>query len=298
MDLVRRSCFARRERRNIDMQNVLGLDHVIVLVRDLDDAERRLARLGFRPTPRGVHSPAMGTANATVMFGDDTYFETLAILKPTPANEATRAALARREGPYGIALKTDDARAAAAEFEAAGIAAGDALDFARPVDLPGGPREALFTVARTRAGSTPGAWLFVCQHHTPEMVWRQDYLEHPNGALGLAEVVGVAEDLDRVATAYRAMFGDRVQRTADRVDIQAGASTISFLSPGALRARFGDLAESGGQPRLVALRVKVHDMDALRAVLAAGGLHARELPSGTVAVPAEEGCGTLFEFGV
>ena len=50
------------------MQHVLGLDHVIILVRDLDDADARMARLGFRPTPRGHHSAHMGTANSTVML--------------------------------------------------------------------------------------------------------------------------------------------------------------------------------------------------------------------------------------
>ena len=68
------------------MRHVLGLDHVVILVRDLDDADARMARLGFRPTPRGHHSAHMGTANATVMLPDRTYFETLTVLQETPAN--------------------------------------------------------------------------------------------------------------------------------------------------------------------------------------------------------------------
>lgn len=82
------------------MQNVQGLDHVIILVRDLDDAERRMTRLGFHLTPRGTHSPEMGTANATIMLRNGTYFETLAVLGSTPANEPLRNALAEREGAH------------------------------------------------------------------------------------------------------------------------------------------------------------------------------------------------------
>ncbi len=177
------------------MQHVLGLDHVIILVRDLDDAEARMTRLGFRPTPRGYHSAHMGTANATVMLRNGTYFETLTVVQPTPANADTRAVLALREGPAGLALKTDDAEGAAVEFMAAGIAAGDALDFARPVELPDGTRDARFTVARVRSDASPGTSLFVCQQHTPDVVWREDFLEQPNGATGLAELIGVADDL-------------------------------------------------------------------------------------------------------
>ncbi|MGH6900445.1 MAG: VOC family protein, partial [Geminicoccaceae bacterium] len=106
------------------MQHVLGLDHVVILVRDLADAEARLARLGFRPTPRGVHSAHMGTANATVVFGDGTYLEALGVLQPTANNLAVRTVLAEREGPYGLAFKTEDAGAAAAERAAAGIGPG------------------------------------------------------------------------------------------------------------------------------------------------------------------------------
>ena len=181
------------------MQHVLGLDHVVILVRDLAEAEARLGRLGFRPTPRGVHSAPMGTANTTAVFADGTYLEALGVLRPTENNVAIRAVLAEREGPYGLAFKTEDADAAAAEFAAAGIGPGTALEFARPVDLPSGPREAAFRVARTDPTHTPGAWLFVCQHRTPEATWRADYLEQPNGACGVAEVIGLAPDPDDVA---------------------------------------------------------------------------------------------------
>jgi hypothetical protein len=126
------------------MQHVLGLDHVVILVRDPADAEARLSRLGFRPTPRGLHSAHMGTANTTEVFADDTYLEALGVLQATDNNRAVRRVLAEREGPYGLAFKTGNATAAAAGFAAAGIGPGAALEFARPVELPSGPREAGF----------------------------------------------------------------------------------------------------------------------------------------------------------
>jgi catechol 2,3-dioxygenase-like lactoylglutathione lyase family enzyme len=282
------------------MQHVLGLDHVIILVRDLDDADARMAKLGFRPTPRGYHSAHMGTANATVMLRNGTYFETLTVTHDTPANEATRAVLAEREGPFGLAFKTDDAQGAAAEFAAAGIAEGAALDFVRPVELTGGARDARFTVARTRADATPGVMLFVCQHHTPDLVWREDYLHQPNDALGLAEVIGVADDLGPIEEAYRTIFGDRVRRSDDRVAISAGNALITFLSPDAFARRFGALGEavSSPRPRLAGLRVQVRTFDAIEHVLLQSGVPWSRGYDQSMLVAPDAGCGTLFEFAL
>jgi hypothetical protein len=279
------------------MQHVLGLDHVIILVRDLDDADAGLARLGFRPTPRGVHSAHMGTANATVMLENGTYLEILTVLEATPANADSRAVLAEREGPFGLALKTDDAHGAAEAFEAAGIAAGGALAFVRPVALPNGTQDACFTVARIRSEATPGASLFVCQHHTPEIVWRDDYLEQPNGAAGLVEVIGIADDLLAIEDAYGAIFGERVQRAADRVTIAAGDAPITFLAPGAFARRFGAAGEpvSSPRPRLAGLRVQVRDLDKAKAILQRNGVPWTEAAGGAVLVAPDQGCGTLFE---
>jgi len=280
------------------MQHVLGLDHVIILVRDLDDADARMAKLGFRPTPRGYHSAHMGTANATVMLADGTYFEMLTVTQPTEANAATRAVLAEREGPFGLAFKTDDAPAAAAEFAVAGIAEGEALEFVRPVELAGGICEASFTIARARADATPGTMLFVCQHHTPDLVWREDYLHQPNDALGLLEVIGVADDLAAVADAYGVIFGDRVERGDDRVAIAAGDATLTFLSPAAFAERFGALGEklSDPKPRLAGLRVQVRTFDPIERLLLQAGVPWARGYDGSMLVGPDAACGTLIEF--
>jgi catechol 2,3-dioxygenase-like lactoylglutathione lyase family enzyme len=279
------------------MQHVLGLDHVVILVRDLDDADARMARLGFRPTPRGVHSAHIGTANATVMLENGTYLETLTVLKPTPENADRRAVLAEREGLFGLALKTDDAHGAADAFEAAQIGAGGALAFVRPVAFPSATQDACFTVARIRAEATPGASLFVCQHHTPEIVWREDYLEQPNGATGLTEVVGIADDLVAIEDAYGAIFDERVRPAADRVTIAAGDAQITFLSPGAFVERFGAVGEplSSPKPRLAGLRVRVRDLDKAKATLQRNSVRWTERSVRSLLVAPEDACGTLLE---
>ena len=280
------------------MQHVLGLDHVVVLARDLADAEARLRRLGFRPTPRGVHSAHMGTANTTVVFEDGTYLEALGVVQPTEHNAAVRAVLAEREGPYGLAFKTDDADAAAADFAQAGIGPGAALAFARPVELPSGTREAAFRVARTDPAHTPGAWLFVCQHRTPEATWRADYLEQPNGACGVAEVVGLAPDADAVASAYRRIFGDRLRQDQGAVRIDAGTARITFLPPAAFARRFAPFGAGidAGSPRLAALCLRTGSLEQTRAVLHEHDVRHVVTAEHTVLVDPDEAVGTILEF--
>ncbi|MCS6876721.1 MAG: VOC family protein [Geminicoccaceae bacterium] len=274
------------------------LDHAVFLVRDLDEAERAAVRLGFRPTPRGEHSPAMGTANATIVFPDRrTYVELLGIVRPTSANSVQRARLERGGGLFGLAFKGRDARADAEELARLGVADGAAIDFSRPVALESGSREARFTVARARPEATPGAWCFVCQHHTPELVWREDFLEHPNGALALIEIVGVASDPGAIEPAWRRLFGERVQKAEGGFRVRSATAPITFLSPEALAERLGELAQrvAGDEPRLVAASLALREATAAEAWWSHQGVRVNRGPHGYLVAPSE-GFGAVVEF--
>src|SRR5206468_11277690 len=74
---------------------VTGIDHAMVLVRDLDRAAASWRRLGFTLTERGRHT-RLGTHNHCMMLGRD-YLEILGIVEPTPDNAPRAAMLADRE---------------------------------------------------------------------------------------------------------------------------------------------------------------------------------------------------------
>src|SRR5688572_15053512 len=132
-----------------------GIDHVVILVRDLDRARDAYARMGFSLTPRGYHT--LGSQNHCIMFGRD-YIELLAVPKPHPAMQYFSEFLQRGEGLGAIALASGDAAAARAELGASGIDAEAPLDFSRPVE--GG--DAKFRIVQLAAGATPGCRSFVC----------------------------------------------------------------------------------------------------------------------------------------
>src|SRR6478736_5011664 len=104
-------CCTRR--RPMSLKHILGTDHVVITVRDLDAAAAQWKRLGFTVSPRGLHSPQMGTANHTIMFGED-YLELLGVVAETEQNKPTRDLLKVREGIERTAFTTDDAAAGAA----------------------------------------------------------------------------------------------------------------------------------------------------------------------------------------
>lgn len=57
------------------------LDHLVILVHDLDTATEDYERLGFRVTPGGEHADGL-TRNALVPFRDGTYLELVAFVDP------------------------------------------------------------------------------------------------------------------------------------------------------------------------------------------------------------------------
>lgn len=57
------------------------LDHLVILVQDLDGATEDYERLGFRVTPGGEHADGL-TRNALVPFQDGTYLELVAFVDP------------------------------------------------------------------------------------------------------------------------------------------------------------------------------------------------------------------------
>ncbi|MBD0272521.1 MAG: VOC family protein, partial [Acetobacteraceae bacterium] len=84
-----------------------GLDHVVIAVRDLQAAADAWGQLGFTVSPRGLHSPHMGSGNHTIMFSED-YIELLGVVTPQPHNEPMRRFLEEREGLERCAFTTRD----------------------------------------------------------------------------------------------------------------------------------------------------------------------------------------------
>lgn len=274
-----------------------GVDHVVIAVRGLDDSYRQFTRLGFALTPRGTHTQ-LETANHTIMFADMTYFEVLGVTRAGVKNAYYADFVRHREGIAGVALKAADARRVHDQLKDAPFHASEAIDFARPVDMPDGHREARFTVTQFDPAATPGARFFVCQHYTPELVWRRDMLTHANGALGLKSVTIVALDPMATAQRYETLFMTKAMRHADRVEVPTPTCVLTLLTPAAAAQRFpNDPILRLAPPYCAGIGFKVVDPGGTDLALRTRGVATRSLRDGTVVVGSTEACGTILTFG-
>lgn len=269
-------------------RNITGIDHVVVLVRDLERAADAYARMGFRLTPRGYHT--LGSQNHCLMFSGD-YIELLAVPKPHPAMQYFTEFLAAGEGLGAIALATEDAAAAHAELAAAGVGADSPLDFSRPVDNLG---DAKFRIVQLPPDLTPGCRMFLCQHFTRALVWRRGYSAH---ALGVTQIAGIAV-LAPEARGYECVFGASAQPIAEGVRIDTGSAPIAVCEEERLRERLGGVRlPARERPVIGALFLRVADRKRAARTLRKGGFDPVELKDGSLALGADQAHGVALVFG-
>ena len=231
-----------------------GLDHVGVAVRDLDAAAAEWAALGFavQPlalhmadgtptgTPTGTHGQSVptgtsgqsvptgnhgqsvptGTGNRNIMLRAG-YIELLATIDPARPSATIARFLAHHQGIHVLTLAIDDECAALARLGRAGFAAAIARS-SRPADpkLPEGPQAAFVRIALAEADPR----LQLLRHVTPELVWQEGFLSHPNRACALREVI--------VAADPPAPFAARLARAAGLPVVPDPAGGLVLKLPG------------------------------------------------------------------
>ncbi|MEK7364696.1 MAG: VOC family protein, partial [candidate division NC10 bacterium] len=107
---------------------LLGIDHLVVAVPDLDTAIRGYTELGFTVVPGGRHP--VGTHNALISFADGSYLELIAFYEPSP-DHRWWAPLQKGGGLVDFCMQTDDLRGDTAVFRQAGVAIDDPKPLSR-----------------------------------------------------------------------------------------------------------------------------------------------------------------------
>ena len=263
-----------------------ALDHLILAVRDLEDAARRYAALfGRRPSWRGEH-PGQGTANVLFRL-ENTYLELLAPWGVGPLGEELERFLAERgDGPLGIALATDDAESARAVLAERG------LDPA-PVE-PGMGRDSdsgLFRrwrLLRMPTERTRGVLLLGVEAVTgPELLPPAPAACDPAAAVaGLDHAVVRTRDADAAIALYRDGLGLRLALDRSFPDwgmrlvfFRVGGATLEIAQPLAAGESAGEPADTG-RDQFWGLSWSVPDADAARARLADAGLSVSPVRAG------------------
>jgi hypothetical protein len=184
--------------------NAVALDHVGVVTRDLVALAGLYERLGFTLTPLACQTDGrIGNRCAMLRQG---YIELLAVVDPNARSATLDRFLARYAGIHILAFSMDDPQAELGRLRRAGIDAPAVSHFDRTIDdtNPGGPR-ARFAVIQLP--DQPEGRINLVQHLTPKILWQERFLNHPNNAAALAEVVILVADPADSATRFSRLVG-------------------------------------------------------------------------------------------
>ena len=274
---------------------VKGLDHVVVMVDSIDAAQRAYEKLGFQVQPRGFHRK-LGTANHLLIFDKD-YFEILGIVENTPFNAERREWLKDGGGLANVALATDGADTSFDAFKSAGLNPDAPLFFDRAVKIDGKVEHAQFCTVRIPKTNMPVVGFFVCEHITPQFVYRAEWAKHPNGAHGIVGVTVIAEQPAKWIPELEKYFGPgAARREGDGLIVDTGTQPIRYLARQDYVARYPGIVpvRPGDHPAL--LSVRVDNLADCEALLRKNGVRIVKPAAGRLLVPPSEAAHLSLEF--
>lgn len=210
----------------------LNVDHVAHFVPHADAASAALEKVGFTLTPFSAQShrtepggPLMpaGTGNRCAMLQRG-YLEFLTPTGDTQIAHQLRSAIQRYVGPHLIAFGTAAPETDHARLLKGGFAPLDPVALQREIDTEHSRETARFTVVRVPPQAMPEGRIQFCQHHTPQLVWQQRWMFHPNRAAALAGVILRVADAQEAAQRFSRYTGllAQVSGSVWRIDTTRG----------------------------------------------------------------------------
>lgn len=207
------------------------VDHIVILVKDLDAAIADYRALGFNVSFGGEHADG-NTHNALIPFNDGSYFELIAFKREAPDHRWWKY-VQNGEGLVDYALLPSDAAEDIAGIQARGLAytgptAGGRL-------RPDGER------LEWQIGEPPVAGLpFLCGDVTPRSlrVPEGDARIHANGVQGIQGLTVAVADIGKAVDQYAALL-DRPKAPIAKISplgaaiaiYEFGGTTISLVQP-------------------------------------------------------------------
>lgn len=235
---------------------LLAIDHIVIVVHDLETAIKSYQQLGFTVVPGGRHP--VGTHNALISLADGAYLELIAFYE-AHSKHRWWATLQQGGGLVDFCMQTDDLRGDTAVLRSAGVDIDDPQPLTR-IRPDGYQLKWLLSIPRERhRGVAP----FLIQDETPrdERVPRE--MTHKNGAVGIGTVTVAVDDLQNVRSWYRAVLGydgeplERGDIPANGIRFKIGPHCLDFLEPQTKESPIGEwLKRRGPSPYSATLLTK------------------------------------------
>jgi Glyoxalase-like domain len=224
------SKLATRPGRNCGITRTMltRLDHLVILVLDLDRAAGDYEDLGFAVTPGGTHADGL-TRNALIPFRDGSYLELASFLDPSETRENVwgwRRFVATGGGLIDHCAASDDLLAEVRRLGDEGFEVEGPDDGGRR--LPDG-EEIRWRSAhiRQRGGRTLP---FLIEDLTPRelRVPGGPATKHPNGAVGISRLEVAVPDARRAARSYAVLLGGHPPEPPE-LPLRLGSCTLAMV---------------------------------------------------------------------
>lgn len=183
------------------------IDHVVVVVAELDRAAADAAHAGFTVTPGGEHAGGY-THNALIPFADGSYVELIAFRKPQPAHKWWPH-LQKAEGLVDFALLSDELVAEARAINERGLRVESPSDNGRL--RPDGERLA-WRAVQTQTEIGESGLPFLIEDVTARELrvpGEAKQTTHPNGATGIAGITVIVPDIQTGLDRFARLLGAR-----------------------------------------------------------------------------------------
>jgi catechol 2,3-dioxygenase-like lactoylglutathione lyase family enzyme len=224
-----------------------GIDHLVIVVPDLDAAMASYRDLEFTVVPGGRHP--IGTHNALIAFADGSYLELIAFFEPNTQHRWYQR-LQKGGGLVDFCLQTDDLAGDAGAFRAAGVALADPRPLTR-VRPDGYKLSWVLSIPDAHGGVAP----FLIEDETPRAERVPRATAHANGATGIRLVTVAVSDVPAVRHWYQEVPGakvipmDRPDLAAGGVRVTMGPHALDFVAPRSAESPLSAwLADRGPSP--------------------------------------------------
>ena len=226
--------------------------------------------------------------------------EYLELIAAAPGETRRAEILAAPFGLNGLVFGTENSAAVYAALDDGRRAGANRRSNSRArLNSPEGARDATFRTVRLTPGTVPAGRIYFCHHFTRDLVWRDEWRHHANGAVGVARAVIAARDPSVLGALFARMFGeDAVRRSATGCSLAVGLSRFDVVTMDALAVEFGDAAPAGDgrDEYMAALTIRTRSLERAAAALAAGRINGVRQEPDRIVVPAAETFGVTLEF--
>ena len=207
-----------------------GIDHIVIVVNNLEQAAKDYEQLGFTVVPGGKHP--MGSHNVLISLVDGSYVEIIAFYREA-LDHRWWDPLQKGERLIDFCMQTDDLKGDTGKLRAAGVAINDPVPWSR-TRPDGYELKWLLSLAQ---GSDRGVAPFLIQDVTQREERIPQIFDHKNGATGIDTLTVAVGELTAVQRWYDGVLGSGPTHITDEklrakgIRYTIGPHSIDFLMP-------------------------------------------------------------------